>query len=102
MKYSILQASSSPRSNRFAIINGTMSPAGYPVGYQGKDWDYLEHEGRRVLNDLLINDAREICDKLNNGADVADFFIAESGGYGSAEHQACDDAWLYQDCPGAW
>ena len=98
MKYSILQQV----KDRFAIIKGSVSPAGYPYGHQGKDWFYLEHEGRKVLDDLSIGDAREICAKLNGGAEVADFFVVESGGYGSAEHQACDDAWLYQDCPGAW
>lgn len=88
--FSIIQSS----ARRFAIIKGTVSLAGYPLGYQGKDWDYLKHEGRRVLDDISINDAREICAKLNDGSDVSAFFEGHGGGYGCDEHQAFGDQWL--------
>ena len=54
-------------SRQFSIIMGEMSPAGYPIGNQGQDWDYISFKGIQILNDLDITQARKICKALNAG-----------------------------------
>jgi len=63
MKYTLIQSSSANQSNRFNvrfdIIQGDRSPAGYPVGYEGKDWHRTEYV------DLHRGDAIDLLSRLN-------------------------------------
>jgi hypothetical protein len=59
MTYSILQGK---RKGEFSVIKGVVSPAGYPLGVQNKDWSYLDW-----FRSLTIKVARQVCDDLNKG-----------------------------------
>lgn len=63
MRYTMIQSNSASRVNnfdvRFDIIKGDRAPAGYPVGYEGKDWFRTEYV------DLHRGDAIDLLSRLN-------------------------------------
>lgn len=61
MHYAILQEpNSTARTSEFAVIWGAVAPAGYPIGYEGKDWGFLNAEYRHIT----IEKAREVLAEL--------------------------------------
>jgi hypothetical protein len=57
--YAIIQSINVNNANKFDIIKGERAPAGYPVGYEGRDWF------KTKFTNLTIEEARLILETLN-------------------------------------